>query len=53
MKGNAGPLKEVWERLDGKVLQSEKLQVAGADGREIKINVVYENKSDAGSLREA
>jgi len=43
MKGNATALKEVWERLDGKVLQTEKVQLSGTEGREIKINVVYED----------
>ena len=43
MKGNATALKEVWERLDGKILQTEKVQLAGTEGREIKINVVYED----------
>lgn len=47
MKGNATALKEIWERLDGKVLQPERLQLAGTEGGEIKINVVYEN--DPGS----
>ena len=42
MKGNATALKEVWERLDGKVLQTGKVDL-GADGKEIKINVIYEN----------
>ncbi|MGH9786129.1 MAG: DUF5681 domain-containing protein [Terriglobia bacterium] len=49
MKGNAVALKEVWERLDGKVLQTGKVQLAGADGREIKINVVYDDKPVSGS----
>ena len=51
MKGNATALKEVWERLDGKILQTEKVQLAGTEGREIKINVVYEEGSEnRGSL---
>jgi hypothetical protein len=41
MKGNATALKEVWERLDGKVLQSEKLQLGGVGGKQITIEVVY------------
>ncbi len=41
MKGNATALKEVWERLDGKVLQTEKLQLGGADGKQVTIEVVY------------
>src|SRR5262249_23315028 len=41
MKGNHTALKEVWERLDGKVLQNEKLQIGGTDGKKIQINVVY------------
>jgi hypothetical protein len=42
MKGNATALKEVWERLDGKVLQTDRLQLGGAEGKQIKIHVVYE-----------
>ncbi len=41
MKGNATALKEVWERLDGKTLQTGKLQLGDADGKQININVVY------------
>jgi hypothetical protein len=41
MKGNATALKEVWERLDGKVLQSEKLQLGGEGGKQVTIEVVY------------
>ncbi|PYU29202.1 MAG: hypothetical protein DMG31_18180 [Acidobacteria bacterium] len=41
MKGNPTALKEVWERLDGKVLQSEKLQLGGVGGKHITIEVVY------------
>src|ERR1019366_10305208 len=37
MKGNATALKEVWERLDGKTLQTGKLQLGGADGKEVLI----------------
>jgi hypothetical protein len=46
MKGNATALKEVWERLDGKILQTERVQLSGTEGREIKINVVYEDASE-------
>jgi len=49
MKGNAVALKEVWERLDGKVLQTEKLQFGGADGRLIKIKVVYDDEPEGGA----
>lgn len=41
MKGNATALKEVWERLDGKVLQEEKVQLGGKDGKQVTIQVVY------------
>jgi hypothetical protein len=41
MKGNATALKEVWERLDGKTLQMEKVQFGGPDGKAVTINVVY------------
>ena len=43
MKGNAVALKEVWERLDGKVLQTGKVQLGGSEGREVQIKVVYED----------
>ena len=33
MKGNATALKKVRERLDGKVLQTGKVQLNGADGK--------------------
>ncbi len=41
MKGNATALKEVWERLDGKILQTGKLQLGDADSKQFNINVVY------------
>lgn len=49
MKGNATALKGVWERLDGKVLQVEKVQFGGADGKGITINVVYADDENGGS----
>lgn len=49
MKGNATALKEVWERLDGKILQTEKVQFGGAEGKQIKINVVYGDDENGGS----
>ena len=48
MKGNATALKEVWERLDGKVLQTGKVQLSGAEGKPITIKVVYEKGDDSG-----
>jgi hypothetical protein len=45
MKGNATALKEVWERMDGKVLQTERLQF-GEDGKQITISVVYPDDAD-------
>jgi len=42
MKGNAAALKEVWERLDGKVLQTGKVQLGGPEGKQITIKVVYD-----------
>lgn len=42
MNGNATALKEGWERLDGKVLQTEKVQLSGNEEREVQIRVVYE-----------
>ena len=44
MKGNATALKEVWERLDGKVLQTEKLQLGGVDGKQVTLEVVYSDR---------
>ena len=49
MKGNATALKEVWERLDGKTLQSGKLQLGGADGKEVLIKVVYGDQENDSS----
>ena len=47
MKGNAVALREVWERLDGKVLQAGKLQLAGSNDGEVRIVVLYDDaKSD-------
>ena len=43
MKGNATALKEVWERLDGKILQTERVQLSGTEGRELRIKVVYDD----------
>ncbi len=48
MKGNAAALKEVWDRLDGKVMQKEKVELGGADGRRIAIKVVYESDGHSG-----
>ena len=48
MKGNATALKEIWERLDGKIVQPEKVQLTGPEGHEVKISVVYENESGSG-----
>ena len=49
MKGNATALKEVWERLDGKSLQSGKLQLGGTDGKEVLIKVVYGDQENGSS----
>ena len=49
MKGNATALKEVWERLDGKVLQSEKLQLGGVGGKQVTIKVVYADQPNESS----
>src|SRR5450759_668402 len=46
MKGNATALKEVWERLDGKTLQTERLQLGGTDGKHVLIKVVYGDQKD-------
>lgn len=52
MKGNATALKEVWERLDGKVLQTEKLQLGDGDGKQVTIHVVYaDGKPDEASTK--
>jgi hypothetical protein len=50
MKGNATALKEVWERLDGKTLETGKLQLGGADGKEVLIKVVYGDQEKDPSL---
>ena len=49
MKGNAAALKEVWERLDGKVLQTGKVQLGGPEGKQITIKVVYGEDENSGS----
>ena len=49
MKGNAAALKEVWERLDGKVLQTGKMQLGGPEGKQITIKVVYGEDENSGS----
>lgn len=41
MKGNGTALKEIWERLDGKTLQLDRLQSAPPHGKQIVIKVVY------------
>lgn len=43
MKGNASALKEVWERIDGKVMQPGKLEIGGLGGKEVMIKVVYDD----------
>ena len=43
MKRNATALKEV--RLDGKVLQNERLQLGGVDGKQVAIEAVYSDPS--------
>ena len=53
MKGNATALKEVWERLDGKVLQTEKLQLGGTDGKQVTIEVVYGDQPNGSSTNQA
>src|ERR1035438_3558928 len=45
MTGNATAVKEVWERMDGKVLQTERLHL-GEDGKQITISVVYPDDPD-------
>ncbi len=52
MKGNATALKEVWERLDGKVLQTEKLQLGGVGGKQVTIEVVYSDQPSGANLNE-
>ena len=37
LAGNAGALREIWERLDGKVPQG----VTGGDGGPVKVKVEY------------
>jgi hypothetical protein len=43
IKGNAVALKEVWERMDGKVINSGKLQVDGDGNNNVSIRVVYDD----------
>jgi hypothetical protein len=43
MKGNQTALKEVWERLDGKIPQTSKMHLGGPNGRQLMIKVVYED----------
>lgn len=43
MKGNASALKEVWERIAGKVVQPGKLEIGGTEGKEVTIKVVYDD----------
>jgi hypothetical protein len=52
MKGNATALKEVWERIDGKVLQNEKLQLDGVGGKQIKIEVAYADQPNESSTKQ-
>src|SRR4051812_17947860 len=52
MKGNATALKEVWERLDGKVLQTEKLQLGGVGGKQFQIEVVYSDQPNESRTNE-
>ena len=52
IKGNATALKEVWERLDGKVLQSEKVELGGVGGKKIMIEVVYEDQPKESSANQ-
>jgi hypothetical protein len=49
MKGNATALKEIWARLDGKPLQTGKLQLGGVDGKEVLIKVVYGDQENGSS----
>ena len=51
MKGNATALKEVWERLEGKMPQTERVQLSGTQGRDIRIKVVYQDEEQAGAQK--
>ena len=46
MKGNATALKEVWERLDGKTLQTERLELGGTHRKQVLIKVVYGDRGE-------
>lgn len=46
LKGNATALKEVWERLDGKILQTEKVQLEGSEAQKVTIKVVYDDEHE-------
>ena len=51
MKGNHTALKEIWERLDGKTLQTERLHLEGKDGKDVVIKVVYGDEGDASTKK--
>jgi hypothetical protein len=42
MKGMPIAMREVWDRIDGKVPQTDKLELSGPEGKEITITVLYE-----------
>ena len=51
MKGNAAALKEVWERLDGKIPQTGKVQLGGSEGKHIQIKVTYGEEDKNGGAK--
>lgn len=53
MKGHPTALKEVWERVDGKVLQTEKLQLGGAGGKQVTIEVMYAGQPKESGTRKS
>jgi len=46
LKGNTTALGEIWERVDGKVPQIERLNLTGPLGGEVKITLSFENGSE-------
>ncbi len=46
LKGHAAALREVWERVDGKIMQMGKLEVASSETRHITVKVVYDGNEE-------
>jgi hypothetical protein len=46
LKGSPTAFKEIWDRVDGKILQPGKMELAGPGGKQIQIHVVYDDGPD-------